>query len=113
MGTLTKDGTEVKIVVIHMFVFFQSCCYLELQVLQILKQAHIHTQRDKTSLVWQRYFNRQANKTFLRTLDQLTNLNSWCRLQKPGKYTGGPVKDQISRCCKGEQNHKDGTPLPF
>ena len=50
MGTLTKDGTEVftlistKMAAIHVFVFFQSCCNLELQVLQILKQAHIHTQ---------------------------------------------------------------------
>ena len=43
MDTLTKDGTEVftlistKMAAIHVFVFFQSCCNLELQVLQILK----------------------------------------------------------------------------
>ena len=50
MGTLTKDATEVftlistKMATIRVFVFFQSCCNLELQVLQILKQAHIHTE---------------------------------------------------------------------
>ena len=48
VGTLNKDGTEVlnltKIVVIYAFVLFQSSCNLELQVLQILKHAHKHTQ---------------------------------------------------------------------
>ena len=44
VGTFIKDGTEVKMVATHMFAFFQSCGNLELQVLQILKQAH--TERD-------------------------------------------------------------------
>ena len=43
VGTLTQDGAEVKMAATHVFVFFQSCCNLELKVLQILKHAHIHT----------------------------------------------------------------------
>ena len=78
MGTLTKDGAEVftlnstKKWPLPTFVFFQSCCNLELQVLQILKQARTHRE---TSIPWPHYLHiyisRQTNKTFLR--NQLKN----------------------------------------
>ena len=53
MGTLSKEDTEVfvltstKMVAIHLFVLFQTSYNLELQVLQILNQAHIHTHGQK------------------------------------------------------------------
>ena len=49
MHAISKDDTEVFILAstemaaIHVFVLFQCSCNLKLQVLQILKQAHIHT----------------------------------------------------------------------
>ena len=45
VGTLTIDGAEVIMLATHVFVFFQSCCNLELQVLQIVKHAHIRTEK--------------------------------------------------------------------
>lgn len=81
---------------IHVFVFFHSCCNPELQILQIFKQAYIHTHRNIKQvycvhIIYIYVLPVRQTELFSRKCCQLTNLKIWNRLQKSGEHKGGPT----------------------
>ena len=98
MGTLIKDGGEVKMVATHVFISFQSCCNLEFLSFTDLKT---HTERSKTSMLWnQKHIHTWPKKYTMETITHTHrdikqaycgNKHTHSHTHKTSKHTGATL----------------------